>query len=201
MKGRDSPSSQSDEGIAHTYPEEEWSDHTCMQSPGWQPMLCVAWCLIWWFASLEKYGHTWHQMSILRPGVNKQPKPSLIILIFIQAFIEWSMEHNVLFQKKWGHYATGMHMFTVQISLKVQWHVEFTGTFFSGLISSGENWRFLQLELTSKTAFCIRPGTCHCYVSRGSMESQVWPTRPYMTSRWTHFSNVVFFGNAFQIIL
>ena len=33
--------------------------------------LCVAWCLIWWFASLEKYGHTWHQMSSLRQGVNK----------------------------------------------------------------------------------------------------------------------------------
>ena len=33
-------------------PEEDLSDH--MQSPGWQPTLCVAWCLIWRFASLEK---------------------------------------------------------------------------------------------------------------------------------------------------
>ena len=32
-------------------PEENWSDH--MQSPGRQPTLCVAWCLIWWFAVLE----------------------------------------------------------------------------------------------------------------------------------------------------
>ena len=27
--------------------------------------------LIWWFASSEKYGHVWHQMSLLRPGVIK----------------------------------------------------------------------------------------------------------------------------------
>ena len=33
-------------------PEENWSDH--MQSPSWQPSLCVAWCLVWWFASLKK---------------------------------------------------------------------------------------------------------------------------------------------------
>ena len=36
--------------------------------------LCMAWHLIWWFASLEKYGHTWHQMFLLRPGVIKQHK-------------------------------------------------------------------------------------------------------------------------------
>ena len=89
-------------------------------SPGWQPTLCVAWRLIWWFASLEKsmvihdtkcpywgqmllnntsptqpckfckvppppplnitlskkYGHTWHQMSFLRPDVIKQQFPT-----------------------------------------------------------------------------------------------------------------------------
>ena len=39
------------------------------QSSGWQPPLCMAWCLTWWFASLEKYGQTWHQMSLLRLGV------------------------------------------------------------------------------------------------------------------------------------
>ena len=27
---------------------------------------------IWWFASLEKYDHTWHRMSLMRPGVIKQ---------------------------------------------------------------------------------------------------------------------------------
>ena len=43
----------------HTYPhnpplppQEDWSDH--MQSPGWQPTLCVAWCLIWWFEKFRK---------------------------------------------------------------------------------------------------------------------------------------------------
>ena len=43
------------------------------KSPGWQPTLCVAWCLICWFAlAYKKYGHTWHRMSLLRPGVIKQ---------------------------------------------------------------------------------------------------------------------------------
>ena len=47
------------------------------KSPGWQPTLCVAWCLICWFAlSYKKYGHTWHRMSLLRPGVIKQHKPN-----------------------------------------------------------------------------------------------------------------------------
>ena len=47
-----------------------------MQSPGWQPTLCVAWCLIWLFANFKKkYGHTWHRMSLLRPDVIKQHKP------------------------------------------------------------------------------------------------------------------------------
>ena len=50
----------------HT-PEEYWSDH--MQTPGWQPILCVAWCLIWHLQVLKKYGHTWHRMSLLRPGL------------------------------------------------------------------------------------------------------------------------------------
>ena len=35
----------------HT-PEEYWSDHK--QTPGWQPILCVAWCLIRPFASFKK---------------------------------------------------------------------------------------------------------------------------------------------------
>ena len=30
---------------------ECWCDH--LQSSCWQPTLCVAWCLIWWFASTE----------------------------------------------------------------------------------------------------------------------------------------------------
>ena len=39
--------------------------------------LCVAWCLICWFAlAYKKYGHTCHQMSLLRPGVIKQHKPN-----------------------------------------------------------------------------------------------------------------------------
>ena len=30
--------------------------------------------MIWSFASLEKYGRTWHRMSLLRTGVIKQHK-------------------------------------------------------------------------------------------------------------------------------
>ena len=41
------------------------------------PTLCVAWCPICWFAfAYKKYGHTWHRMSLLRPGVIKQHKPT-----------------------------------------------------------------------------------------------------------------------------
>ena len=47
-----------------------------MQSPGWQPTLCVAWCLVWWFANSQKCGYTRHRMSLLRPGVIKQHKPT-----------------------------------------------------------------------------------------------------------------------------
>ena len=32
-------------------PEEDWCYH--MESLGWQPTLCVAWCLICWFSSLK----------------------------------------------------------------------------------------------------------------------------------------------------
>ena len=39
-------------------PEEDY--RVCMQSPGSQPTLCVAWCLIWWFVSLEK---VWSYMA------------------------------------------------------------------------------------------------------------------------------------------
>ena len=63
--------------LVHTYPHKPWRRlrWPYMQSPGWQTTLCVAQCLISWFASSEKYGHTWQRMSLLRPGVIKQPKP------------------------------------------------------------------------------------------------------------------------------
>ena len=52
------------------------------KSPGWQPTLCVAWCLICWFAlAYKKYGHTWHRMSLLRPGVIKKHKPNHLVQI------------------------------------------------------------------------------------------------------------------------
>ena len=63
--------------LTHIYPHKargrlKWS---YAKSPGWQPTLCVALCLICWFAlAYKKYGHTWHRMSLLRPGVIKQHK-------------------------------------------------------------------------------------------------------------------------------
>ena len=47
--------------LPHTYPHKppkKISGH--MQSPGWQITLRMAWCLIWWFASLEK---VWSYMT------------------------------------------------------------------------------------------------------------------------------------------
>ena len=40
--------------------EEEQSDR--MQSLGWQPTLCVAWCLIWWFCKFRK--KIWSYMTL-----------------------------------------------------------------------------------------------------------------------------------------
>ena len=37
----------------------------------------VACGLIWWFANLERYNHSWHRMSLLRLGVIKQSQPKL----------------------------------------------------------------------------------------------------------------------------
>ena len=88
-----------------------------MQSPGWQLTLCVAWCLIWWFTSLDKYGHTWHWMFLLRPGVIKQHKPnqtwlwysnerlslSLLNQIWtIDVFTFWFFSRTWSFQKPWS---------------------------------------------------------------------------------------------------
>ena len=48
----------------HTNPGGRLSGH--LQTPGWQPTFCVAWCLIRWFASIEE------SMFLLRPGAIKQ---------------------------------------------------------------------------------------------------------------------------------
>ena len=60
-------------------PSSKWP---YLKSPGWQPTLCAAWCPICWFAlACKKYGHTWHRMSFLRPGVIKQHKPNQTSLV------------------------------------------------------------------------------------------------------------------------
>ena len=62
-----------------------------MQSPGWQPTLCVALCLIWWFAISVKYCHTWHRMSLLRPGVIKQHKSNQTIYVHSSSCYSWHL--------------------------------------------------------------------------------------------------------------
>ena len=62
------------------------------KSPGWQPTLCAAWCPICWFAlAYKKYGHTWHWMSFLRPGVIKQHKPNQISIMLKFGDITYNM--------------------------------------------------------------------------------------------------------------
>ena len=70
------------------------------KSPGWQPTLCVAWCLICWFALVyKKYGHTWHRMSLLRPDVIKQHKPPLKsgfdILLHYTSWLVYCLYHFI----------------------------------------------------------------------------------------------------------
>ena len=77
--------------LTHTYPQKPLRkikrDH--MHSPGWQPTLCVTWCLIWWFEILEKYDHTWHRMFSLRPAVIKQHKLYNCTLIWLFSTCRW----------------------------------------------------------------------------------------------------------------
>ena len=56
------------------------ADSTSFLSCTWtkiymQFQVLVAWYQFWWFAKQSKeYGHTWHWMSLLRPGVIKEHK-------------------------------------------------------------------------------------------------------------------------------
>ena len=75
------------------------------KSPGWQPTLCVAWCLICWFAlAYKKYGHTWHRMSLLRPGVIKQHKPNQTKPIYPTGQLVKLSNHQLIWD--FGHKAT-----------------------------------------------------------------------------------------------
>ena len=69
-------------------PKEDQSGH--MQSPRQQHTVCMTWCLIWWLASFEKYGH---RLSLIRPGVIKQHKPRSAL----KANIVWTSVWRALF--------------------------------------------------------------------------------------------------------
>ena len=92
--------------LTHTYPHKPLrkikSHHT--QSPGWQSTLCVAWCLIWWFAILEKSGHTWHRMSSLA-SLNNKHKLKIYAKVgaTTRHHVPWEIQLNtILFINAWN---------------------------------------------------------------------------------------------------
>ena len=71
--------------LTHTYPHKtpwktKWSKVTICSHQADNLLLSVAWCLIWWSASLLKYGHPRHWMSLQSPSVISQPKPKPYII-------------------------------------------------------------------------------------------------------------------------
>ena len=63
--------------LCHTFPHEPLRkiNVTICNHQVDGPPLHVAFYLILWFASIEReYGHAWHQMFLLRPGVIMQPR-------------------------------------------------------------------------------------------------------------------------------
>ena len=78
-----------------------------MQSPGWEVTLCVAWCLIWWIASLGKSRATAlhdtecpYGMSQNVPVVIKQHKPNTNKLS-----LEAPSTNNVIYSPNTFHWA------------------------------------------------------------------------------------------------
>ena len=71
--------------LTHIYPHKAWRKIEviiCKITRLTAHFMC-GWCLICWFAlAYKKYGHTWHRMSLLRPGVIKQHKPNLYHCLF-----------------------------------------------------------------------------------------------------------------------
>ena len=88
-----------------------------------------AWCLIWWFASLEKYGHTWYRMSLLRPGVIKQHKPNQMLALVwfhgnwrvMTSKIKGSRRRTILYEglSRWS----AVDIFTGQIHSKNDYQI------------------------------------------------------------------------------
>ena len=87
----------------------------------------TAWCMMWWFASLEKYGHTWDRMSLLRPGVIKQHKPKPIHLA----------EHSSTWR-----------LFQYQSEFQLRLWVRFTWlTTYSNLLQTSSIWNISSVRL------------------------------------------------------
>ena len=71
-----------------------------VDSPLYGSMALLAQCLIWWCASIKKYGYTWHRMSLLRPGVIKQHKTGTQLCSACQVynlfFWYWSIDYRAV---------------------------------------------------------------------------------------------------------
>ena len=121
------------------------------KSPGWQPTLCVTWCPICWFALVyKKYGHTWHWMSFLRPGVIKQHKPNHHCCLG-RGSMEWEIfpafpcpAMGIEFQTFWCwvqhpiHWATCSNMHNDQLYAITR----LTANYIGGLMSDLVNYKF-----------------------------------------------------------
>ena len=115
--------------LTHTYPHNTprkiKSDH--MQSPGWQPTLCVAWCQIWWFASLDKSMviHDtecpyWDQVSLNNTNPTQTQSKCLqmhVIVYWVQKSEESAWFHISLYLLCTIVFELGVIMFTGSFSL------------------------------------------------------------------------------------
>ena len=116
--------------ITHTYPHKHLRKIEQSSISGWQPILLVAWCLIWWFAIIllyytiilwwlykTVYEHTWHLLSVLRPGVFKNTQNSNSSLCHCKCCLQLAGKIVILGSR------TGdiVHKSLKHIASKMQW--------------------------------------------------------------------------------
>ena len=118
-----------------------WRLRGHLQSPGIQLTLRMTWCLIWWFASIEKHARTWLWISLLRPGVIKQRKTQTPIICLHKKYN--TIQYNTKFRFAYnGHkdLITGIWLtydkmlLLMYISLKCQWNKSATLQTFHAII-------------------------------------------------------------------
>ena len=111
-----------------------------LQSPGWQPTLCVAWGLTWWFARLERVHGTecpyWGQVSL---NNTNQTKPNhctgsdlkVPMLVAMYENLTWRMflhsdtTHNVLIKSALLKIPSAFSITSPNYRLRRVWHLTF----------------------------------------------------------------------------